>query len=120
MIVLQKYPEDYIIDNEAGLDAAARKGDERQKEVIFRNCAPFTDCIGEINSNQVYHAKDVDVVMPMYNLIEHSDNYSKTPGRLWQYYRDEPIAILANSKSFKSKVKITGKAPADGRMFKEC
>ena len=120
MIVLQKYPEVCIINTEAGLDAPARKGDERQKEVIFKNCAPFTDCIGEINNNQVYHAKDVDVVMPMYNLIEHSENYSKTSGRLWQYYRDEPISTLANSKSFKSKEKITGKAPADGRMFNEC
>ena len=52
--------------------------------------------------------------MPMYNLIEYSDNYSKTSGSLWQYYKDEPNDNLANSESFKSKVKITGSTPAGG------
>ena len=52
--------------------------------------------------------------MPIYNLIEYSHNYSKTSGCLWQYCRDEPNNILANSESFKSKVKITGNTPADG------
>ena len=46
--------------------------------------------------------------MPMYNLIEYSDNYAKTSGSFWQYYRDEPNDNLANSESFKFKVKITG------------
>ena len=50
----------------------------------------------------------------MYNLIEYSDNYSKTSGSLWQYYKDEPNDNLANSESFKSKVKITGSTPAGG------
>ena len=49
--------------------------------------------------------------MPMHNVIEYSDNYSKTSGSLWQYYRDEPNDNLADSESFKSKIKITGKAP---------
>ena len=52
------------------------------KELVFKNCAPFTDCISEINSAQIDNAKDIDVVMPMYNLIEYSDNYSKTSGSL--------------------------------------
>ena len=52
--------------------------------------------------------------MPMYNLIEYSDNYAKTSGSLWQYYRDEPNDNLANSESFKSKIKITGKTPDNG------
>ena len=52
--------------------------------------------------------------MPMYNLIEYSDNYSKTSGGLWQYYKDDPNDNLANSESFKYKVKITGKAHAEG------
>ena len=50
----------------------------------------------------------------MYNLIEYNDNYSKTSGSLWQYYKDDPNDNLANSKSFKSKVKITGKTPSNG------
>ena len=52
--------------------------------------------------------------MKMYNLIEYSDNYAKTSGSLWQYYRDETNNNLANSKSFKSKIKITGRTPAVG------
>ena len=52
--------------------------------------------------------------MPMYNLIEYSNNYSKTSGNLWQYYKDESNDNLVNSESFKSKVKITGKTPAGG------
>ena len=57
---------------------------------MFRNCTPFTDCISEINNSQADNAKDLDVVMTIYNLIEHSDNYSKTSGSLWQYLRDKP------------------------------
>ena len=50
----------------------------------------------------------------MYNLIEYCENYSKTFASLWQYYKDEPNENLANSESFKSKVKITGNTPAGG------
>ena len=74
----------------AGDDAAVRQADEKDKGVVFKNCAPFTNCISEINNTQVDNAKDIDIVMPMYNLIEYSDNYAKTSGSLWQYYRDEP------------------------------
>ena len=49
--------------------------------------------------------------MPMYSLIEFSDNYSKTSGNLWQYYQDEPNNNTADSESFRSKVKIMGKTP---------
>ena len=52
--------------------------------------------------------------MPMYNLIEYCDNYSKTSGSLWQYYRDEPNDNLTDSESFKSKIKITRKTPTVG------
>ena len=54
--------------------------------------------------------------MRMYNVIQHSDNYSKTSGGLWQYYRDQPATVTLNSESFKSKIRITGKIPADGNM----
>ena len=50
----------------------------------------------------------------MYNLIEYSDNYSKTSGSLWQYYKDDPNDNITQSESFKSKIKITGKTPAAG------
>ena len=52
---------------------------------MFKNCAPFTGCIGEISSTQIDDAKYIDVVMPMYNLIEYSDNYLKISGSLSQY-----------------------------------
>ena len=95
-----------------GDDAAARQADERDKGVIFKNCAPFTKCISRINGTDIDNAQDIDIVMPMYNLIEYSDNYSKTSGSLWYHYKDEPNNNLADSESFKSKVKITGKTPA--------
>ena len=97
----------------AGADAAARQADERDKGLIFKNCALFINCIGEINNTQVDNDKDIDIVMPMYSLIEYNDNHSKTSGSLWQYYRDEPNNNLADSESFKFKVRITGKTPND-------
>ena len=97
-----------------GDDAAAEQTDERSKGVAFKNCVSFTNCINEINNTQVDNAKDIDILMPVYNLVEYSDNYAKTSGSLWQYYRDEPNDSLADSESFKSKIKVTGKTPADG------
>ena len=87
------YSNAYILVKEkitiagAGDDAAARQADERDKGVAFKNCAPFTNCISEINNTQIDNCKDIDIVMPLYNLLEYSDNYAKTSGTLWQYYR---------------------------------
>ena len=91
--------------------SAVRQADEKDKGVTFKNCAPFTKCISRINNTDIDNAQDIDIVMPMYNLIEYSDNYSKTSGSLWQYYKDDPNDNIANSKSFKFKVKITGTTP---------
>ena len=74
--------------------------------MIFKNRAPFINCKTEVNNTEIDNAKDVDIVMPMYNLIE--------SGSLWQYYKDEPNDNVADSESFKSKIKITGNTPADG------
>ena len=98
----------------AGADAAARQADERDKGAKFKNCAPFTKCISRINGIEINNAQDIDIVIPMYNLIEYSDNCSKTPGSLWQYYKDDPSDNLVRSESFKSKIKIIGKTPDDG------
>ena len=84
--------------------AAARQADERRKGVIFRNCAPFINCKSEINNTQIDNAKDTDIVMPMYTLIEYSDNYLKISRSLWQYHKDEPNNNLAESESFESKL----------------
>ena len=100
----------------AGADAAARQADERDKGVAFKNCAPFTNCISEINNAQVDNAKDIDIIMPMFNLIKYSDNYAKVRGSLWQYFTDEPDDNFADSESIKSKIKITGKTPNNGNV----
>ena len=103
------------VNNTAAQGAAANNNN---KEVIFKNCAQFTNCISEINNTQIDNAKDIDIVMPMYNLVEYSDNYTKTRGSLWQYCKDIP-ALNANDKivnftagnltdSFNFKVKFTG------------
>ena len=82
--------------------AAAKRVDERNKGVIFKDCAPFIKCISQINDIEIDNVQDIDIVIPMYNLIEYSNNYSKTSGSLWQYYKDEPNDNLTDSKSFKS------------------
>ena len=58
--------------------------------MIFKNCAPFTRCISKINNTEIDNAQYIDTAMPMYNLIEYSDNYSKTSGNLWQYCKEIP------------------------------
>ena len=67
------------VNNTAGAGAAANN---TNKKVIFKNCAPFTKCISKINNTQIDNAEYIDIVMPMYNLIKYSDNYSKTSGSL--------------------------------------
>ena len=62
----------------AGANDTVKQLDEINKGVIFKNCASFTDCMSEINNTQIDHAKYIDLVMPMYNLIEYSNNYSET------------------------------------------
>ena len=59
----------------AGANSDARQADERNKGVTFKNCAPFTNCKNEINNSEIDNAKDFDILMPMYNLIEYGDNY---------------------------------------------
>ena len=118
--ILYDYSDAYILVKGrisitgAGYNAAARQTDERNKGVIFKNCTPCTNCISEINNTQIDNAKDLDVVMPTYNLIEYGDNYSKTSRGFSQYLRDEPNDNLTDSESCKSKTKITGNTPADG------
>ena len=104
----------------AGNNAVAKHLDERNKGVIFKNRAPFTKCISRISNTDIDNAQDIDIVMSMYNLIEYSDNYSKTSGSLWQYYKDDPNDNITQSESFKSKIKITAKTPASGNTKNNC
>ena len=87
--------------------------------VTFKNCAPFTRCVKHINDEHVETAENVDIIMPMYNLIEYSDNYADFSGSLYQFKGDEsPMnnagnpnnVALDNLTSFKYKASLSGKA----------
>ena len=85
---------------------------KRNENLAFKNNAPLINCISKINGVKIDNAEDLDVVMPMYNLLEYSKNYRKKAGSLWNYYRNEPSNPLpSDSESFKCKVSITGKTP---------
>ena len=104
--------------------AAGAAANNTNRKVIFKNCAPFTNCISEINNTKIDNAKDIDIVMPIYNLIKYSNNYAKTTGSLWQYCKDIParnnndeiIEFTAGNPtdSFNFKAKITGRTGDDG------
>ena len=106
--------------------AAAADPNNRNKKVIFRKCAPFTNCISKINNIQIDNAEYIDIVIPMYNLIEYSNNYLKTSGSLWQYCKD--ISAVSNAgdivdfnganatDSFNFETKVTGQTNNDGRI----
>ena len=102
-----------VIANATGAGAAARDANQNggNKSFVFKNCAPFTDCITKINSTMIENANNIDLAMPMYNLIEYSENYEKTSGSLWQFKRDELYANINDSESFKYKLKFTGETP---------
>ena len=97
--------------------------DNTNKEIIFKYCAPFTNCIGKINITQIDNAEYIDIVIPMYKLIEYSDNYSKTSRSLWQYCEEIPAeddeGDIVNfnganaTNSFNFKAKITSQTAAD-------
>ena len=90
---------------------------EYDNKLAFKSNAPFISCILKIDITLIDNAEDLDIVMPMYNLIEHSKNYSKTTRSLWNYYRDEPNSgavgninySITGSKSFDYKTSITGR-----------
>ena len=70
--------------------------------------------MSKINNTYIDNAQDIKIVMAIYNMIEYNNNYSKTSGSLWQYYKDDPNDNITRSESFKSKIKITGKTSAAG------
>ena len=80
-----------------------------EKKLVFKNNAPFINCVSKINGVNIDNAEDLDVVMPVYHLLEYSKNYKKTTGSLWSYDRDEPnsntddneiMHSILNSESF--------------------
>ena len=91
--------------------------DKRNRPLILKNNAPFVSCITRVNGELIEDADDLDIVMPIYNLLEYSKNYRKTIGSLHNYYRDElnddaddnnfANINVVNSEAFKYKNKIT-------------
>ena len=75
--------------------ALAEGGGNNEIQVVFKKYAPFINFMSEINNTQIDN--DIDVLIPMYNLIEYSDNYSKASGSLWQYYKDKPALTAAGA-----------------------
>ena len=90
----------------------------RNRKLLLKNNAPFVSCITRINNELIEDADDLDIGMPMYNLLEYRKNYRKTIGSLYNYYRDElsddnnpnnfPNTNVVNSSAFKYRNKITG------------
>ena len=105
------YAEAYIL-----VDGTIRASEAvNATRLALKNCAPFTKCNLEINDEHVDTAENLDIVMPMYNLIEYSDNHQDSSATLYQYKRDEPpeddaVADLTadNSDSLKYKIKLLG------------
>ena len=94
--------------------------------MVFKNNAPFINCISKINGTKIDNAEDLDV-MPMYNLLEYSKNYKKTTGSLWNYYRDEPnsnaddneiMHSVMNSKSFDYKANFMENGVTNNNLSK--
>ena len=115
------YAEAYILID-GTIRAAAADANTR---LALKNCAPFTKCNLEINDEHVDTAENLDITMPMYNLIEYSDNYQDSSATLYHYKRDEPpeddaVANLTadHSSSFKYKVSLLGDPVLDGNITK--
>ena len=120
------YADAYILVD-GTIRAAATNADAGNNvgtRLALKNCAPFTKCNLEINDEHVDTAENVDIVMPMYNLIEYSDNYQDLSATFYQYKRDEPPDDTANdlthnnSTSFKYKIKLLGNSVIDGNIGK--
>ena len=115
---LRDFSDAYIVvKGIVTVSADERDRDEINRQGILKNNAPFISRISKINGVLVENAEDLDIAMPMYNLLKYSKNYSKTSASLWNYCRDElneetnddngPNKNVINSKSFKYKTSIT-------------
>ena len=121
------YADAYILVNgtiRAEAANAANAANAAATRLALKNCAPFTKCNLEINDEHIDTAENLDIVMPMYNLIEYSDNYQDSSATLYQYKRDEPpdnnVDLTANnSASFKYKVNLLGNPVVTNRIVKK-
>ena len=115
------YSEAYVwVKGDVSAKDTSSYSNTMHKLFVFKNNAPFLSCVSKINGKLVKNAEDLDVVKPMYNLLEYSKNYQKTSGSLFNYYRDEPNSdvedgdlnlSIVNSKSFDYKSSLHDKLP---------
>ena len=114
------YSNEYIVVSKAITFTNSNNGDY-DKKLVFENTAPFINYVLKINNIFIDKSEDLDIVMPMYNLIEYSKIFSNITESLWNYYRDEPSTVaegnrnysIKDSKSFDYKPSITGKLQND-------
>ena len=83
---LCNFSDAYIIAKES-INVTDPDNNGYDKKLAFKNNAPFISCISKINDTLICNAEDLDIVMPMYHLLEYSKNYLKTTGSLLNYYR---------------------------------
>ena len=118
------YSDEYIVVTGTIdlLAAVANENDKTEKDASLKNNAPFRSWISKINSALIDNADDLDIVMPMYNLLEYSQNCSMISGIFWNSYRDEIDDVDDNTsvvKSFECKTKMVGKIQSiTGTNFK--
>ena len=94
-------------------------GGNNNTKAAFKNCAPFKKCYTETDGTVVDEAGFINITMPMYNLVEYSDNYSDTSGSLWNFKRDEimnnaDVTNDDNASSFKYKANLIGNTNNNG------
>ena len=118
------YSDPYIVVKEK-IIVAAPDNDAYDKKLALKNNTPFISCISKIDNALIDNAEDLEIVIPMYNLIEYSINYGRTTGSLWNYYRDESNSgsdgegnnrinySIKDSESFDCKTSITEKLEGD-------
>ena len=126
------YSDAYIVAKGTITVEGTSDANKRNKKIIFKNSAPFTLYISKINKTLVDNTKYFHIVMPMYNLLEYSNNYSMTLGNLWNYYWDavSDATTKTNDANFKTnnnkttksisfeyKIKIIGRTPADDNIL---
>ena len=110
------YSDAYVAVKERISVAGTNDNNRRNKKLIFKNNAPFRSCISKINDIFIDNAGDLDIVMPMYNLLEHSGNYSMASGGLWNYYKDE-VNDSANESNDTSNFRINNAKTPTSKSF---
>ena len=112
------YSDAHIVVKEDITTEGDNNANKRNKNLAFKNNAPFINCISKINGVKTDNVEELDVVMPTYNLLEYIKSYRKTTGSLWNYYRDKPSNPLSsNSETFRYKTSIIGKTPENNDIL---